>query len=250
MADAYTLQARRVPVAAVVVPPFVLAASSAVTTAGFGIGSGLVLMVAAAIAGQLGRDRGKRLEAGLWESWGGAPTLQRVRWRTAANAGRVERLHARIEAIIGEALPTAAEEAAEPGAADDRYDEASARVRALTRDRERFPLLFAENVNYGMRRNMLGLKWIAVVVAVLTIVGGGLLLWLGGGALATNAGRYAPGIAVGLVALAFWLFVVRPAWVRLTAEAYAVQFVGAIDILAADHAAATSDSNRPPRGGL
>jgi len=31
----------------------------------------------------------------------------------------------------------------------------------------------------------------------------------------------------------FWLFVVRPVRVRLTADAYAEQFVGAIDVLVA-----------------
>jgi hypothetical protein len=243
MPDAYTLQARRMPVAAVAVPPLVLATGSAITTASLGIGSGLVLAVVAAVAGQLGRDRGKRLEPGLWASWGGPPTLQRLRFRTAANAGRVERLHGRVEAVTGDALPTALEEAADPAAADDQYDDVSARVRALTRDRDRFPLLFAENVNYGMRRNMLGLKWIGLIVAVLTIVAGGLLLWLAGGTFATKAGRYTPGIAAGLLALVFWLLVVRPAWVRLTADAYAEQFVGAIDVLAADRAAAASGSD-------
>lgn len=238
MLDAYTLQARRMPVAAVAVPPVVLAAGSAITTASLGIGSGAVLAVVGAIAGQLGRDRGKRLEPGLWASWGGSPTLQRLRFRAASNPGRVARLHARIEAITGEALPTAADEDADPDGADDRYEEVSATVRALTRDRDRFPLLLAENVNYGMRRNMLGLKRIAVAIALLTIVAGALLLSLAAGTLSTKAGRYAPGIGAGLLALVFWLFVVRPAWVKLTADAYAEQFVGAIDLLAAGDAPA------------
>jgi hypothetical protein len=243
MPDAYTLQARRVPVAAVAVPPLVLAAGSAITTASLGIGSGLVLTVVAATAGQLGRDRGKQLEAGLWASWGGPPTLQRLRFRSAADPGRVERLHRRIEAITGEALPNAAEEAAQPAAADDRYDEACARIRALTRDRKQFPLLFAENVNYGMRRNMVGLKPTAIIVAALTVIAGGFLLGLAGGTLATRTGRYVPGIGAGLLALAFWFAVVRPAWVRLTADAYADQFVGAIDVLAAEPGAS------PPANG-
>jgi hypothetical protein len=243
MPDFYTLQARRVPVATVALPPAVLAAGSAITTASLGIGSGFVLTVIAAIAGQLGRDRGKRLEPSLWAGWGGAPTLQRLRFRTAANSGRVERLHAKIEAITGEALPTAAEEGAYPDAADDRYDEVSARIRALTRDRQRFPLLFAENVNYGMRRNMLGLKWTGVIVALLTVVLADLLLWLAGGSFSAKEGRYIPGIAAALIALGFWLLVVRSAWVKLTADAYAEQFVGAIDVLA------TEGAKNPPANG-
>jgi len=45
--------------------------------------------------------------------------------------------------------------------------------------------------------------------------------------------RYGPGAVVGVLALLFWIFVVTPNWVRLTADAYADQFVGAIDILQA-----------------
>jgi hypothetical protein len=73
-------------------------------------------------------------------------------------------------------------------------------------------------------------------VAVLTIIAGGLLLWLGHGSIATKASRYAPGVGAGLLALGFWTVVVRPAWVRLTADAYAEQFVGAIDVLAVERA--------------
>jgi len=237
MSDAYTFQARRVPVAAVAVPPIVLLGAGIVTTTGLGVASGLVLTVMAAIAGQLGRDRGKMLEPALWASWGGSPTLQRLRFRGGSNVGRVERLHARIEQVLGEPLPTATEEDADPAGADDRYEEASARVRALTRDRKCFPLLFAENVNYGQRRNLLGLRPAGVGVAVMTVVAAGVLLWLADGSLSQRAARYGPGAGVGLLTLVFWLVVVRASWVRLTANAYADQFVGAIDKLHDERAA-------------
>ncbi len=231
MPDAYTFQARRLPVAAVAVPPIVLAGAGIVTTTGLGVASGLVLAVIAAIAGQLGRDRGKKLEPALWASWGGSPTLQRFRFRGASSKGRVERLHERIEAVIAEMLPTEEEEETDPEGADDRYEEASARIRAVTRDKGRFGLLLAENINYGQRRNMLGLRREGVIFALLTVLAAGLLLWLAGGSLSQRAARYGPGAGVGLLALLFWVFVVTPSWVALTAKAYADQFVGAIDIL-------------------
>ena len=240
MPDSYTFQARRVPVAAVAVPPIVLLGAGIVTTTGLGAASGAVLAAVAAIAGQLGRDRGRELQPKLWASWGGSPTLQRLRFRDGGSAGRVERLHGRIEAVLGEALPTAAEEVADPVAADERYDEASARIRALTRDRKRFPLLFAENVNYGMRRNLLGLRRAGAAVALLTVVVGGFLLWLADGSVAERAARYGPSIGVGLVMFGFWLGVVRPCWVRMTADAYAEQFVGAVDILHDERTASPS----------
>jgi hypothetical protein len=62
MPDSYTFQARRVPVAAVAVPPIVLLGAGIVTTTGLGAASGAVLAAVAAIAGQLGRDRGRELQ--------------------------------------------------------------------------------------------------------------------------------------------------------------------------------------------
>src|ERR1700732_4044425 len=116
--DSYSLPARGIPFAAVLVPPLVLLGAGAGTTTGLGIASGLVLNAAPAVAGQLGRDRGRRLQAGLWEGWGGSPTIQRLRFRTGGpNPGRGERLHGRIEQILGEALPSAVEEAVASGRA-------------------------------------------------------------------------------------------------------------------------------------
>jgi hypothetical protein len=234
MSVSYTFQARRVPVAAVAVPPIVLAGAGIITSATLGITSGAVLAVAAAIAGQLGRDRGKRLEPALWASWGGSPTLQRLRFRGGSRFDRVERLHMRISSVIDVTLPTSDEEAADPEAADERYDEISATIRALTRDQSRFGLLFAENVNYGLRRNLLGLRRVGQVVAASTVAAAGFFLWLADGSLTQRAARYGPGAGAGLLMLAFWVFVVKPGWVRLTADAYADQFVGAIDVMAAE----------------
>ena len=231
MEVSYTIQARRVPVAAVAVPPIVLLGAGIVTTTGLGAASGAVLTVIAAVAGQLGRDKGKRLELALWASWGGSPTMQRLRFRGGSRADRVERLHERITMITGVPLPTADEEAAGPEDADDRYVEAAATVRALTRDRSRFGLLFAENVNYGLRRNLLGLRRVGIFFSSLTVVAAGLLLWLANGSFSERTARYGPGAAAGLLALAFWILIVKPVWVKLTADAYADQFVGAIDIL-------------------
>jgi hypothetical protein len=233
--DAYSLPARGVPFAAVFAAPLVLLGAGVITTTTLGIASGLVLAVIAAIAGQLGRDRGRKIQDAMWVSWGGSPTLQRLRFSdNPAHEGRVERLHARIEAILREPLPTAEDERRDSDDADDRYNEASARLRALAGNRERFPHLFAENVNYGQRRNLLGLKPTGIAVAVLTIIAAGLALWLAHGTTSARIGRYAPGAAVAVAMLAFWLLIVKPSWVRVTAEAYADQFVGAIDILYAE----------------
>ena len=110
---------------------------------------------------------GKRNEAKLWTSWGGAPTTQRLRFFTPdANAALVERRHRVLSELDPTLdLPTAQAEAADPEAADDAYEVATKWLIGRTRDSEEFPLLFKENVSYGFRRNLWGLKPLALPLA-------------------------------------------------------------------------------------
>jgi hypothetical protein len=229
MLDAYSFPARVVPVLAVVAPAFVLLMTGVTAGTGRIISSGAVLTVLSAIAAQVGRDRGKRLEPSLWAQWGGGATLRRLRYADAADASVVRRLHGRIEAVLGDPMPTQAEEEADPDAADARYEEATRRLIARTRDRKRFGLLFAENVNYGMRRNLLGLRRIGGVVSGVTAGVAGALLAIGG--VKHPAAHYAPTLAVALLAVVFWIFIVDRDWVRIPAEAYAERLVESVEIL-------------------
>jgi len=229
--DAYSFWARVVPVAVVFLPPLVLLGAGIVTGTDRLIASGLVLTVASAIAAQIGRDRGRRLQPGLWVCWGGSPTIRRLRYRDG-DPGVVARLHRRVESVLGDALPSQEEEAADRAAADSRYDETIRRLIGKTRDRKRFDLLFRENVNYGQRRNLLGLKPIGIVVAVATGVVCVLLALTGSGGLEHEAGRYGPAFAVACLELLFWLVVVKRDWVRVPAEAYADRLIEAVDVLA------------------
>lgn len=59
--------------------------------------------------------------------------------------------------------PTAGEEKVNTKQANDFYRSAGAWLRDNTRDINKFPLLFGENITYGFRRNLLGLKPIALI---------------------------------------------------------------------------------------
>jgi hypothetical protein len=231
--DKYTLQARAIPVAAVAFPPIVLLAFAAVLDTDYGIATGLLTAVVAVIAGQVGRDRGKALEDTLWQQWGGSPMLQRLRYAGNPKPAQiVTNLHARIERALGERLPTANEEARDPVTADARYEEAVARLGALTRDEpDRFKTLFAETVNYGQRRNMLGLRWFGAAFAGVTLVASLVLVITVDGDLANRAKHFAPGGAAAVAAIVFWVFVVKPSWVRVTAEVYADRLLEVPDLL-------------------
>jgi hypothetical protein len=238
--DAYVIQARVVPAAAVVLPPVVLFGTGVLSGARSGALLGFIGFVVAALAAQVGRDRGRGLQPGLWAEWKGAPTIRRLRYAGHKSPDRVRRLHERIEEVLGERMPSQADEEQDPQSADDRYDEVAGRIRARTQDHKRFRLLFSENVSYGLRRNLLGLKPVGIGVAVATCAICGVLFWLTSGSAAHRAVRFAPAAGVSLAMLAFWLIVVRRAWVKLPAEAYADQFVAAVEQLHAEVASPPS----------
>ena len=183
----------------------------------------------ASLLAQLARDRGKRAQDHLFASWGGSPTTLLLRHRDAPNPVTLARHHRQIARLLPDLrMPTAAEEAADPVAADQVYETATKYLRDATRDRQAFPLIYAELCNYGFRRNLLGLRGWALAGSA---VGAGLLL----GAVAEPAGGVSVPVvgALAIDALAVLVFatIVTPKWVKIAACEYAERLLGAIDHL-------------------
>ena len=140
-------------------------------------------------------------------------------------------------------LPTEEEETEDPIGADQQYDATVNFLREATRDRSKFPLVFAENVNYGFRRNLWGLKPFGLSIALLAAIGSwGFLVssaglppgesWLDG---VTNAdGATITRLVSSMLntlATAVWILVIRPEWVRTVGEAYAERLLNAVNTL-------------------
>jgi hypothetical protein len=174
------------------------------------------------------RDAGRKLQPELWRSWGGSPSVRRLRW-SENDVGRLQRLHERLSGLVGWTLPSREDELADANAADERYEEALGVVRSRTRDQSRFRLLFAENVDYGFRRNMLGVRTTALIIAVAALVTGVIAALLTDGAGWT---RWAIAAGVSFGCGLYWWHVVTPDWVRRTAESYADRLLEAVDELA------------------
>ena len=231
-ADAYTLRARAWPLLLVASPPFVLAGATAHLRLGPAIGSAGLGVAVVFLGSQFARDAGKKREPELWASWGGAPTLRRLTFGGSTSKSRVQRAHDAVSKATNEHLPTEAMEAQDSAAAKEAYDHAIFRLRELTRDRGRFALLFKENVNYGFRRNLLGLKSLGVVVAVASLVAAVVI------AVFSDSGASARGTAAGvpggwslLALLVYWRLIDRD-WVRIAAEAYADRLIGCAEVIA------------------
>jgi hypothetical protein len=186
-----------------------------------------------ALIAQLARDRGKQLESALFKKWGGKPTTRALRLRSAANQALVLRRHEVLQRLLPTvAMPTTDDETRDVIAADAVYDTFITRLRDLTRDKIRFPLVFEENANYGFRRNLWGLKLIGVLGSLAGLVVAAVSI---AQRLRSNALEgLAPIAAVAVICLALlyvWIFVVSPSWVRLPAEEYAERLLESTESL-------------------
>lgn len=184
--------------------------------------------VAALLVGGVGllvcalvRDSGRRVQIQLWQAWGGSPTLRRLRFRNSESPERVHRLHTRLEACLDVSLPTVDDEARDPAAADDRYDEAVADLRQLTRSGDAYGVLASENADYGFRRNLYGIRPFALTIAAMSGLVALLLLLVSAGALEQRVVRWGPAVLVALGSIALQARVVSSEWVRLAGERYA-----------------------------
>lgn len=228
MPDMYTLRARLAPALLLVVPGIALLIAGVVSATTVGRIVGLCSGATGVIIAGLVRDRGRRLQPKLWDSWGGSATQRRLRWTGGLPVDSVEQLHSRVEAVTGDPLPDASSEAADPADADRRYDDAIEYLREATRDHRDFGLVFAENVDYGFRRNTLGLRRLGIGVNLACGAIAVVFLVVGPRTFVMRAEHWGAALVICGLGEAFWILVVNEGWVRTAAENYADQLLGAL----------------------
>ena len=173
LADPYDRQARLYP-ALLAVAPAVLTVSSL-----YGAHASLLTSAVAILAGcgmmfwlaNLARDRGKALEHKMFSDWGGKPSVQLLRHKDSRiDPVTKQRYHTALSARMSVKFPSAEDESADPAGADAAYESATKWLLESTRDTRRFALLFKENVAYGFRRNMLGVRPYGAGIAVAALI--------------------------------------------------------------------------------
>ena len=128
-------------------------------------------------------------------------------------------------------FPTAEEERADRSRADAAYESVTAWLLTRTRDTQKFGLLFRENISYGFRRNLWGLKQIGLAIALGASISSATIayrLWAVG---ATPSVEVAILTAIAWMLAVFWIVVVTSSWVRIPADAYGTQLLAACDTL-------------------
>jgi hypothetical protein len=190
---------------------------------------GLILLLS-----QIARDRGKRLESGLYKTWGGKPSVALLRHSDHRIDDHTKaRYLAFLKGQLPElALPTAAEEDANAEKADVAYASVTAWLLTKTRDTKIFSLLFRENISYGFRRNLWGLKPLGAAVAVFaTCVSTAIIIYQYSVDHTVPTPEVATATTIVWLLSIFWIVVVTPLWVRLPADAYGTQLLAACDTL-------------------
>ena len=186
-----------------------------------------------ALPAQVGRDVGKQLEPELFVQWGGVPTdLMLSHVRTKFEKTSLDRYHKKLQLLIMDLkIPTEHEERLNPDATLQIYASCIKYLRENTRDKNKFGLIFSENVNYGFRRNLWAMKSAGIFTSSVGTVGCAAALAYG---IIINQ-SFLPGPLVGglvcSMLLIFWIFRITPGWIRIAAEAYAERLICALDIL-------------------
>jgi len=225
--DTYMMRAQLAPAALAAAPAVVLGFGALSSIEGTGSVVAFILAAVLIVICGIVRGFGRRLEPGLWESWGGPPTTRLLRWSDSSDLRTTQRRHALLSAVLGEPLPSAEEEAMDPEGADARYAVAVGALRQRTRTGPEFRLVAHQNAEYGLRRNCLGLRPLALVVAAAVLAASVVLVTAQG-----DDWNFALAIGVSILALPVWSFLVTPYWVCSAADLYAERLMEAVESLA------------------
>jgi hypothetical protein len=180
--DPYTLRARLSPAIIAAAPAFAAIAlllswtqfSLSNTIASVGL---VALLFALA---DIARRRGKKIQPEVYAELGGMPSITMLRHSDPTfDAASKARYVAFLAGKINETAPTEAQEQADPAAADGYYTRCGDWLRENTRNAKKFNILFNENVTYGFRRNLLGMKWSALALNLLVVIVSGSVLYHG-----------------------------------------------------------------------
>jgi hypothetical protein len=233
--DAYELRARLKPALIVVLPVSMTALAwfpEPVLGWGF-LASALSALGFTALLARLARDVGKSKEDVLRFAWGGMPTTIALRIRHSwIDRQTLARWRQNLTSLVPDMkLPSEEEEQQKPKAADEAYETCCRYLREVTRDKTRFPLVFAENVNYGFRRNLWGMKPAGLILSVVGFFCCVAAIFAPAAGWDTSLGISLAGSAVNATLLVLWFLRISPAWVRVAADAYAERLLGASEIL-------------------
>lgn len=235
--DAYTLRARYYP-ALLAIMPSLIALAILISWSKFGLSNllaTLAIPVLVFAAADTARRLGKRLEARMFSERSNNPSVAMLRYSDPEFDRETKRqYHAFVGAKIGREPPTEEGEREDPEGVDVFYERCGAWLRENTRSAKKFAILFSENVTYGFRRNLLGLKPFALGLNLALIIGSGALLYFDGvwTEFDDQSRRLVIVIVLAIVHSVFMIFAVSAESVTEASRTYSRQLILSIEALA------------------
>lgn len=234
--DTYSFSARLQPML-IVLFPIILAFPIWSPTA-FKLGATLVSLTATCgilvVFSHLARSFGLKAQDKLVSEWGGMPTTLSLRHSDGTlDEITTSRYHNFLQHNVpGWVAPNFEEEDSASNEADHKYNSAVIWLRENTRDPSRFPLILKENISYGFRRNLYGLKPFGLTTCILAFGVSVYFIW--GTSPESIFGREILKSLYILVAFFFilwWSFAVTKEWVKSAAISYSRALLAACDKL-------------------
>lgn len=178
------------------------------------------------LVAEIGRDSGVRKQDALWRSWGGPYSTILLRWDDS-NLSKETKLnyYKRLEKQYPLSQPFNLK-----NSNDDVFAFWTGKLREKTRNKKAYSLIYAENVSYGFRRNLWGMKPFAISLNILAAII--LPLYYAHQQHTFDWTKYPISfwiveLILGVL-LAFWFTIVNPKWVSIPAKAYAERLFEAI----------------------
>lgn len=232
--DLYSLRARITPAAIFLVPALLLFLAwwpfefNEQIFSVLSVVSVLVLILFSHVV----RSLGQKAQVDLYKKWEGKPSVLALRHSNSIIDNSIKQRYHQILAnkIHDIVIPSAKSEAENLIFADAQYNIASEWVLSNTRDKSKYPLIFAENVNYGFWRNMFGLKKYVIILYQPLFMLNFVSLFEKWITPTKNIGSLdvLSMISCSLL-LVTWVLVIKPSWVKETADDFSRQLYKACD---------------------
>ncbi|WP_437230190.1 hypothetical protein SH661x_001830 [Planctomicrobium sp. SH661] len=183
LSDRYERKARLLPGLLLAVGPALTAGAILQEVAQWYTAAGAAVgleFLAAIVFGHYARARGRAIEEPLWATWGGPPTTRWLRpTDSTCSDQQKSKWRGAIRRLTGMTIPASIPEGADATSIDQSIQEATRQLRYAVRGKPHAAIVQSHNEDYGFARNLLGVRWLWVMLSVLCVAASGVAMLYG-----------------------------------------------------------------------
>ncbi|MCY4223670.1 MAG: hypothetical protein OXF06_02435 [Bacteroidetes bacterium] len=180
------------------------------------------------------RDKGQKFQKRFFKSLGGNPAaLWLLHSDSNLDSGTKNRYHSFLNNNIPNwNLPSRDDEEKDRKSVIQTFESAIQWLIANTRNREKYELVFKENISYGFRRNLYATKCYAIGVSCLCFIGGIIHFFYVPPAISMELFLITFILSVFNISFIFgWCTMITQSWVKDATQAYAKALLATCDII-------------------